>query len=242
MFHVKQDEVPDAPEQAATVFGDRLPVARRYVEVLLDSGAERGLIGPHEAERVWERHVLNSAVVGEIIPHGTRVVDVGSGAGLPGIPLALARPDLEIVLLEPMARRVAWLIEVVNELGLALQVDRGRAEEPAVRKRWEGTDVVVARAVAPLARLAQWTLPLLRPGGELLAIKGESAYAEVDRDRAAVRVAGGGAPRVVQCGVELLDPPATVVVVTRLRSTRPGRRGGPSRSSRPGRRGRERQT
>jgi 16S rRNA (guanine527-N7)-methyltransferase len=241
MFHVKQDQVPDAPEQAATVFGDRLPLARRYAELLLDSGVERGLIGPHEADRVWERHILNSAVIGQVIPHGTRVVDVGSGAGLPGIPLSLARPDLEIVLLEPMARRVAWLTEVVDELGLALRIDRGRAEEPAVRKRWEGTDVVVARAVAPLARLAQWTLPLLRPGGELLAIKGQSAHAEVDRDRAAVRAAGGGTPRVVQCGAELLDPPATVVVVPRLRDTRPARRGGPSRSDRQGRRGRERQ-
>ena len=242
MFHVKQDQAPDAPEQAAAVFGDRLPLARRYVELLLDSGVERGLIGPHEAGRVWERHVLNCAVVGELIPQGTRVVDVGSGAGLPGIPLSLARPDLEIVLLEPMARRVEWLAEVAAELGLALQVDRGRAEEPAVRKRWEGTDVVVARAVAPLARLAAWTLPLLRPGGELLAIKGQSAPAEVARDRAAVRAACGGSPRVVQCGVDLLDPPATVVVVPRLSDARPGQRGGPVRSRRAGRRDRERKT
>jgi 16S rRNA (guanine527-N7)-methyltransferase len=102
--------------------------------------------------RIWERHVLNCAVVAELVPDAARVVDIGSGAGLPGIPLALARPDLQIVLLEPLARRVEWLQEVVADLGLEVRIDRGRAEEKAVRRRWEGADVVTARAVAPLAR------------------------------------------------------------------------------------------
>jgi 16S rRNA (guanine527-N7)-methyltransferase len=217
MFHV------EPPPAAAAVFGDRLDLARRYVAHLAGTGVERGLLGPHEAPRMWERHVLNCAVVAELLPDGARVVDLGSGAGLPGIPLVLARPDLSVVLVEPLARRVDWLREVVEDLGLSVRVERGRAEEPGVRGRWEGADVVTARAVAPLARLAEWALPLLRPAGSLLALKGESAATEVARDAPAVRKLGGGDPRVVRCGVGVVDPPSTVVVVER--SSRPGRRG-----------------
>jgi 16S rRNA (guanine527-N7)-methyltransferase len=173
---------------------------------------------------VWDRHVLNCAVVAELLPDGARTVDIGSGAGLPGIPLALARPDLSLVLVEPLARRVDWLREVVEDLDLPVTVERGRAEEPGVRARWEGADVVTARAVAPLARLAGWALPLLRQGGTLLALKGASADAEVARDAVAVRRLGGGEPRVVRCGTGLVDPPSTVVVVERARGT--GRRAG----------------
>ena len=168
--------------------------------------------------RVWDRHLLNCAVVAEVVPDGARVVDVGSGAGLPGIPLALARPDLSVVLVEPLARRVDWLREVVEDLGLPVEIERGRAEEPGVRARWEGADVVTARAVAPLARLAGWALPLLRPGGALLALKGGSAADEVARDADAVRRLGGAEPRVVRCGVGVVDPPSTVVVVERSRA------------------------
>jgi 16S rRNA (guanine527-N7)-methyltransferase len=217
MFHV------EPPPAAAAVFGDRLDLARRYVAHLAGTGVERGLLGPHEAPRMWERHVLNCAVVAELLPDGARVVDLGSGAGLPGIPLVLARPDLSVVLVEPLARRVDWLREVVEDLGLSVRVERGRAEEPGVRGRWEGADVVTARAVAPLARLAEWALPLLRPAGSLLALKGESAATEVARDAPAVRKLGGGDPRVVRCGVGVVDPPSTVVVVER--SSRPARRG-----------------
>ncbi len=213
------------PETAAVVFGDRLPAARRYAELLVTSGLERGLIGPREAPRIWDRHLLSCAVVEELVPHGARLVDMGSGAGLPGIPLALARPDLRIVLVEPLARRVAWLTEVVEELALDIAVERGRAEDNTVRRRWEGADVVTARAVAPLARLAGWALPLLRRGGELLAVKGASAEEEVARDAAAVRKLGGGDPRVVRCGAAIVDPPGTVVIVERTRQTgRPTRR------------------
>lgn len=213
----------EVDEVAARLFGDRLPLARRYAEHLVGSGVERGLIGPREAPRVWDRHVLNCAVVAELMPTGARVVDVGSGAGLPGIPLSLARPDLAIVLVEPLARRVEWLDEVVTDLGLDVRIDRGRAEETAVRRRWEGADVVTARAVAPLARLAGWALPLLRTGGRMLAMKGASAPEEIARDAAAVRKLGGGTPRIERCGTgEIL---ATVVVVDRVRGTGSGRRG-----------------
>jgi 16S rRNA (guanine527-N7)-methyltransferase len=206
---------PEGHDPAAGLFADRLPLAHRFAEHLTTSGVERGLIGPREAPRIWERHVLNCAVVAELVPDGARLMDIGSGAGLPGIPLALARPDLAIVLLEPLARRVEWLEEVVADLGIDVRVERGRAEETAVRRRWEGADVVTARAVAPLARLAGWALPLLRPGGTLLAVKGASAPAEVERDAAQVRRAGGGPPSVVHCGTGTVDPPTTVVVIER---------------------------
>ena len=167
--------VEDPPPEAIDVFGAAVSVVERYVALLAGPGVERGLIGPREPSRLWTRHVLNSAALAGFVPAGADVVDVGSGAGLPGIPLALARPDLTVTLLEPMARRVAFLDEVVEELELAVRVQRGRAESfPAAT-----VDVVVARAVAPLEKLARWTLPLLRPGGQLLALKGESAAAEL---------------------------------------------------------------
>jgi 16S rRNA (guanine527-N7)-methyltransferase len=154
-------------------------------------------------------------VVAELIPAGATVVDVGSGAGLPGVPLALARPDLKVVLLEPMARRVAWLTDVVAELGIPIEVVRGRAEEPDVRQRLGGADVVTARAVAPLAKLASWCLPLMRPGGQLVALKGASASDELARDAELVRRAGGSEPSVVSCGSDVLPTPTTVIVVCR---------------------------
>lgn len=197
----------------SALFGDRIEVARRYAALLADTGVAYGLIGPNEGDRVWERHLLNCAVLSELIEPHARVLDLGSGAGLPGIPLALVRPDLEVVLLEPLARRVDWLRGVLDDLGLPVVVVRGRAEDAAIRRRWGGADVVTARAVAPLARLAGWALPLLRPGGRLLAMKGESAHDEVIRDRAAVRGFGGSTPRVVQCGRTHVEPPTTVVIV-----------------------------
>jgi 16S rRNA (guanine527-N7)-methyltransferase len=184
--------------------------------MLAGPGIDRGVIGPREADRLWERHLLNSAVIGELVPRGCHVLDLGSGAGLPGIPLAIARPDLAVVLLETMVRRVAWLQEVIAELDLAVSVYRGRAEDTMVRAELGSQDVVVARAVAPLGRLAGWALPLLAPGGRLLAIKGASAPDEVARDIEAVRAAGGAAVEVVQCGATIVHPPPTVIVVTRL--------------------------
>jgi 16S rRNA (guanine527-N7)-methyltransferase len=214
MFHVKRHPV-DVPVAAQAVFGAQYALAERYVELLAGPGVARGLIGPREADRLWERHMLNSAVLGELVPDGCRVLDVGSGAGLPGIPLALARPDLVIVLLDPMVRRVAWLQEVVAELGLAVSVSRGRAEDPRVRGELGGKDVVTARAVAPLGRLAGWCLPLVAPGGRLLAVKGATAEEEAARDALAVRAAGGGPVEIVQCGGTIVRSPTTVIVVPR---------------------------
>jgi 16S rRNA (guanine527-N7)-methyltransferase len=213
------------PAAAQIVFGDRYGLAERYAEMLAESGVDRGVIGPQEAGQLWERHLLNSAVLGELVPEGCQVLDLGSGAGLPGIPLAIARPDLAIVLLEPMARRIAWLHEVVAELDLGVSVYRGRAEESWVRDELSGNDVVTARAVAPLGRLTEWALPLVAPGGRLLAVKGARAEDEVARDVGAVRAAGGVVVEIVECGVTIAQSPTRVIVVNRpaQRVTRPTR-------------------
>lgn len=166
---------PPAPPAAHAVFSTGFDGAVRYAELLCTLGVERGLIGPREPERIWSRHVLSSAVVGELVPDGAEVLDLGSGAGLPGIPLALARPDLRVTLVEPMARRVAFLQDVVAELDLDVVVRRARAQDlPRAC-----CTVVVARALAPLRELVPLAVPLLRPGGELLAVKGQRAEAEL---------------------------------------------------------------
>jgi 16S rRNA (guanine527-N7)-methyltransferase len=213
-------------ESANAVFGAHLPLAERYVRLLTEHGVPRGLIGPREVDRLWDRHVLNSAVLSELIPADATVVDVGSGAGLPGIPLAIARPDLRVTLLEPMARRVAWLTEVAEDLDIDIRIERGRAEEPDVRRRIGQADVVTARAVAPLAKLAGWCLPLVRPGGWLMALKGESASEELARDADQVRRAGGTEQAVVVCGADVLPVPTTIVMV-RKSAAAEGRDGRP---------------
>jgi 16S rRNA (guanine527-N7)-methyltransferase len=217
-------------ETSLAVFGDGLAAAVQFAELLAAVGVERGLIGPREVDRLWDRHLLNSAVVAEAIPEGARVVDLGSGAGLPGIPLVIARPDLDVTLLEPMARRVAWLTEVVDTLSLSASVVRGRAEEPAIKQQLAGADVVIARAVAPLARLWAWSAPLLRQGGRLVALKGESAEEEAARDGGAVTRTGGSLPVVERCGADMLAVPTTIIVVTRLNPERGARGRGPQRT------------
>jgi 16S rRNA (guanine527-N7)-methyltransferase len=215
MFHVKHGDLVAPPPAAAELFGDRLDKARAYAALLAGIGVERGLIGPREAKRVWERHLLNSAAVGELLETGDTVVDIGSGAGLPGIPLALARPDLQMTLVEPMLRRSEFLAEVVGALDVDLTIVRGRAEEPGVKERVGEADATVSRAVASLDKLAKWSLPMLRPGGRMLAIKGARAAEEVERARRVMRSLGATDARVVRCGVGYLDPPATVVVARR---------------------------
>jgi 16S rRNA (guanine527-N7)-methyltransferase len=231
MFHVKHvrpsdraldpaapttaDEPGAAPAAASVIFGPRLDIARRYAEMLATTGVERGLLGPREVDRIWYRHLLNSAVVGELLNPGERVVDIGSGAGLPGIPLAIARPDLQVVLLEPLLRRSEFLNEVVGELGLAIEVVRGRAEEPWVRAEFGDRDAAVSRAVAALDKLTKWSMPLLRPGGRMIAIKGERAPEEVQEHRRVMAASGALDVRVVACGANYLRPPATVVLARR---------------------------
>ncbi|MBC3983638.1 16S rRNA (guanine(527)-N(7))-methyltransferase RsmG [Streptomyces buecherae] len=206
------EELPPAPEAAREVFGDRFPEVVRYAELLADVGVTRGLIGPREVPRLWERHLLNCAVLSEAVAEGVTVCDVGSGAGLPGIPLALTRPDLQITLLEPLLRRTNFLQEVVELLGLDhVTVVRGRAEE--VLGKLQPVHVVTARAVAPLDRLAGWGVPLLRPYGEMLALKGDTAEEELKSARAALSKLGVVETSVLQVGEGIVDPPSTVVRV-----------------------------
>lgn len=212
--------VPAAPESAVAIFGERLPLAEAYARRLAVDGVIQGVIGPREVPRLWDRHLLNCAVVAELVPDGATVIDVGSGAGLPGIPIALARPDLSIVLLEPLARRVRFLEDAAMPLGLTrVRVVRGRAQDQGGTM---AAEVVTARAVASLDRLVNWCLPLLVPGGRLLAIKGASAGAELDRCASAVRAAGGRHAQIRLCGAGRVDPPVTVVEI--VKGNRPAKR------------------
>ena len=238
MFHVKHGEPGEAaapvggeadraPDAAAAIFGQRIDLAQRYARWLAGAGVERGLLGPREVDRIWERHLLNSVAVEELLEEGERIIDVGSGAGLPGIPLAIARPDLEVVLLEPLLRRSEFLNEVIGELGLAVEVVRGRAEEPRVRSRFGERDVAVSRAVAALDKLTKWCVPLLRPGGRMIAIKGERGAEELEQHRRGMAASGAVDARVVTCGANYLRPPATVVLARRGQQPRhkPARNG-----------------
>jgi 16S rRNA (guanine527-N7)-methyltransferase len=219
-FHVKHVGAA-TPAAAAEIFGPRLEVAERYAELLAGAAVERGLLGPREAERVWDRHILNSTAIAELLDSGDRIVDIGSGAGLPGIPLAIARADLQVVLVEPMLRRSQFLQSAVSELDLPVEVVRGRAEDQPVLDRLGGRmDAAVSRAVAALDKLTRWSLPLLRPGGRLLALKGESARDEVNRHRRVMASLGATDVRVVTCGANYLDPPATVVLARRTPARR----------------------
>ncbi|MGA5651963.1 16S rRNA (guanine(527)-N(7))-methyltransferase RsmG [Streptomyces seoulensis] len=205
-------ELPPAPEQAREVFGDRFDDAVRYAELLAEAGVQRGLIGPREVPRLWERHLLNCAVLSEAVPEGVTVCDVGSGAGLPGIPLALVRDDLNITLLEPLLRRTTFLTEVVELLGLDhVTVVRGRAEE--MLGKVPPVHVVTARAVAPLDRLATWGIPLLRPYGEMLALKGDTAEEELKASSTALSKLGAVSTSVLQVGEGVVEPLSTVVRV-----------------------------
>jgi 16S rRNA (guanine527-N7)-methyltransferase len=226
MFHVKHDDgVTAVPEAAGTVFGPGLSAAQRYAEILVTAGVERGLVGPREADRIWDRHILNSAAVAELIDEDARIADVGSGAGLPGIPLAIARPDLTVVLIEPLLRRSSFLAEVIEELGLeSVTVVRGRAEDPGVSREHRDFDAVTSRAVAALDKLTRWSLPLLRPDGVMVALKGERAEAELEEHRRVMTSLGVADARVMKCGVNYLTPPATVVVGRRASRSPGGRR------------------
>ena len=200
------------PAAAGQLFGDRIDLARRFASALAEHGEERGLIGPQELPRLWTRHILNSAVAAPLFPEG-RAGDVGSGAGLPGIVLAIARPDVEWVLIEPMERRCAWLIEQVESLGLEnVIVERARAEEAG---RYEGMlDAVTARAVSALRTLIPWTAPLARDGGELILLKGQSVDAEIDKAAKVIRKHKLSNTRVEIIGEGIIAEPTRVFRAT----------------------------
>ncbi|HEY2313843.1 MAG TPA: 16S rRNA (guanine(527)-N(7))-methyltransferase RsmG [Streptosporangiaceae bacterium] len=209
-----EDDLPvsSAAALAAAMFGDTLPQAEKYAALLTGSGVERGVVGPAEADKIWDRHLLNSGALARLIPAKCTLVDLGSGAGLPGIVLAILLPGAKVTLLEPLARRVEFLEECIDVLGLAnTQVVRGRAEDLAGRML---ADVVTSRAVAPLDKLAGLSVGLARPGGRVLAIKGSSAEAELVRARPVLARLGVTDARVVQVGGAGGGVTATVVTFT----------------------------
>lgn len=194
---------PSAPDVARRVFSvERLPLAERYAALLATDGVVRGLIGPREAPRLWERHLLNCAVLADLVPEGATVCDIGSGAGLPGLVLAIARPDLRVTLVEPLLRRTTFLDEAVTALELdRVEVVRGRADALHGKRRF---DVVTSRAVAPLERLLGWSMPLVTPHGALVAMKGTSVGDEIEAAADTLRSLGCGVPEVHILGEGLL--------------------------------------
>lgn len=208
--HVSR-ETPSAPASARGVFLQALPQVEQYATLLAEDATVRGLIGPREVPRIWERHLLNCGVITELIPEGSSVADIGSGAGLPGVVLALRRPDLLVTLVEPLLRRTTFLDLVVERMGLEnVVVRRGRAEELHGEVVF---DVVTSRAVAPMERLARWSLPLVAEGGLFLAMKGSSATEELAQAAGTVRDLGGADPRVELVGGQWLTPAVTVVAM-----------------------------
>jgi len=200
---------PDPAVAAEVVAPGRLNILERYAGLLATEGVVRGLIGPREVPRLWDRHLLNCALLGPLVSADATVADLGSGAGLPGLVLAIARPDLRVTLVEPMARLVAFLEEAVAELGVGnVEVVRGRAEDRSEPQRF---DAVTARALAPLSRLLGWAMPWVAEGGSLLAMKGSSARDEIESASAELRRWGVGAA-VVTSSV----PGSSVTTVVRV--------------------------
>jgi 16S rRNA (guanine527-N7)-methyltransferase len=205
-------ETPSVPEVARRVFSSTaLPLAEAYAERLATDGVVRGLIGPRETPRLWERHLLNCAVLSDLIPRGASVVDIGSGAGLPGVVVAIARPDLQVTLVEPLLRRTTFLGEVVEALSLVnVEVVRARADALHGARTF---DVVTSRAVAPLSRLLDWSMPLVAPTGALIAMKGSSVGEEVIAAAPSLARWGCADPTVTRLGEGL---PSSETVALRV--------------------------
>ena len=207
--------VPETePSEAAIVFGEHIDQARKFAELLVRDGDLLGLIGPRELPKLWSRHILNSAVVAELIEDNQTVADIGSGAGLPGIPMAIMKPRAKFVLIEPMERRSRWLAEVViPELGLTnVEVLRGRAEAAPLANY----DVATARALSALPKLLRMIAPLVVPGGQILALKGSKAAQEIEDSKNLAKKLRLAGFEIVTAGQKLLGEPTTVVRVRLL--------------------------
>jgi 16S rRNA (guanine527-N7)-methyltransferase len=205
--------VVEPPEIAEAVYGaERFTTISRYRDILASRGIDWGLLGPREVERLWSRHILNCAAVAQLIPEGANAADVGSGAGLPGIPVAVLRPDLGVDLIEPLLRRSNFLTHTVDEVGITQRVTVRRARVEEVDQTY---DVVLSRALAPLDRLIRWCLPLVVPAGQILAIKGSSAADEVAQHARLIAGSGLRAEVLRVTSHPRLDP--TTVVRLRLR-------------------------
>jgi 16S rRNA (guanine527-N7)-methyltransferase len=199
------------PAAAVAIFGDQIDQARSFAQTLANDSDELGLLGPRELDKLWSRHILNSAVVAELVRPGDKVADVGSGAGLPGIPMAIASPDAQFVLIEPMERRSSWMLEVVEDLGLEnVRVLRSRAEDVSE----QDFDIVTARAVAALDKLLKMCVPLLKPGGALIALKGSKAAEEITNSKKLEKKLGISSFEILVCGEKFLPEPTSVVKTT----------------------------
>jgi 16S rRNA (guanine527-N7)-methyltransferase len=199
------------PAAAVAIFGDQIDQARSFAQTLANDSDELGLLGPRELDKLWSRHILNSAVVAELVKPGDKVADVGSGAGLPGIPMAIARPDAEFVLIEPMERRSNWMLQVVEDLGLKnVRILRSRAEDATE----QDFDIVTARAVAALDKLLKMCVPLLKPGGALIALKGSKAAEEIANAKKLEKKLGISSFEILVCGEKFLSEPTSVVKTT----------------------------
>jgi 16S rRNA (guanine527-N7)-methyltransferase len=206
---VKQFEAE--PDSVKAIFGPQIDKARAFAQKLANDSDDLGLLGPRELDKLWSRHILNSAVVAETVKAGDLVADVGSGAGLPGIPMAIALPEANFVLIEPMERRSSWMLEVIEELGLTnVEVRRARAEEILDLK----FDIVTARAVAALDKLLRLTAHLLKPGGSLIALKGSKASEEIEAARKLQKKLGIASFEIQICGEKFLAEPTSVVKTT----------------------------
>ena len=196
------------------MFGSGLQLAQQYADLLVRDGDLLGLIGPRELPKLWSRHILNSAVVAELVGPGQSVADVGSGAGLPGIPMAILCPDAQFTLIEPMERRANWLAQtVVPSLGLTnVKVLRARAEEAPIKS----FDVVTARAVSALPQLIRMLVPLTKQGGEVLALKGSKAADEIEESKSLAKKFKINGFEIITIGQDLLAEPTTVVRITLL--------------------------
>jgi 16S rRNA (guanine527-N7)-methyltransferase len=208
----QSSSTPAAPEVAQRVFHVKLPVVERYADALATEGTVRGLIGPREVPRLWERHLLNCGVMAPLLPQAGTVADIGTGAGLPGLVLAICRPDVSFTLVEPLLRRTTFLAEVVADLGLEnVEIIRGKADLLHGKRTF---DVVTSRAVASLGTLLEWSMPLVAPKGVLLAMKGASAAEEVRDASDSLAALGCAVPVVSTVGADLLDSPTTLVEVS----------------------------
>ena len=209
--HLNESFEPEQePQVAAEIFGDRLSLARAYAEALLRDSDLLGLLGPREMPKLWTRHILNSAVVAELVESGKSVADVGSGAGLPGIPMAIAQPNAHFTLIEPMERRSDWLKQIASDLGLEnVTVLRARAEEVG-----EAFDLVTARAVSALPKLLRLTVPITHHGGKILALKGSKAADEIEDAKKLAKKLKIADFEIVHTGKQFLTEPTLVVVTT----------------------------